>query len=290
MLRYFHTPTFSRFPSPFLQLNPLATDPWHSIFTRSHMKCTDTIRILIIEDELVTAANLEEQLHDLGYAVTGITPNSDSALAAFKQDSPDMILSDIRLSGSPKDGLETVEELTRLKKVPVIFLSAFHDVEYRERAKRIDYASYLIKPASKAQIAVSVDMAFNAFVKSQNAPIVPVSAVEGRDTIFLKARDRYVKLYLQDICFAEADGNYIDLYTVSTRYAKVWVNLASLMDQIQFHGWVRCHRSFAVNMRHVYAFEENKLFLNSSIGISEIPFSAENKAEINAFLPKIKTN
>ncbi|HCY82024.1 MAG TPA: DNA-binding response regulator, partial [Xanthomarina gelatinilytica] len=64
------------------------------------------LKILIVEDEMIIAANISLQLTSLGYEVTGIIPRGEEALLHIKQHQPDMVLLDINLKGKI-DGIET---------------------------------------------------------------------------------------------------------------------------------------------------------------------------------------
>jgi CheY-like chemotaxis protein len=55
------------------------------------------IKILIVEDEMIIAANISLQLSSLGYEVTGIIPRGEAALTNIKQNQPDIVLMDIAL-------------------------------------------------------------------------------------------------------------------------------------------------------------------------------------------------
>ena len=63
------------------------------------------LKILIVEDDLLLAENLSEELLDFGYTITDIASNSDDGLRAFRKRLPDLILMDIHLEGS---SLETI--------------------------------------------------------------------------------------------------------------------------------------------------------------------------------------
>ena len=63
-------------------------------------------RILIVEDEVIIALQLEEKLRSLGYEVTAKVNNADDAIQKAEEDKPDLILMDIRIQGD-KDGIDT---------------------------------------------------------------------------------------------------------------------------------------------------------------------------------------
>jgi CheY-like chemotaxis protein/DNA-directed RNA polymerase specialized sigma24 family protein len=79
-------------------------------------------RILIIEDEPLTAAHLAELVGSQGHIVTGTARTHHDALALAKKDKPDLILSDIQLADG-SSGVEAVNEILGGFEVPVIFIT-----------------------------------------------------------------------------------------------------------------------------------------------------------------------
>jgi CheY-like chemotaxis protein len=57
------------------------------------------IRILIVEDDMIIAANISLQLSKLGYEVTGIESRGEDAISHARVNHPDIILMDIYLKG-----------------------------------------------------------------------------------------------------------------------------------------------------------------------------------------------
>ena len=65
-----------------------------------------SVKILIVEDEMVIAANISLQLSEMGYEVVGILPRGEEALIQIKENQPDIVIMDIQLKGE-LDGIET---------------------------------------------------------------------------------------------------------------------------------------------------------------------------------------
>jgi DNA-directed RNA polymerase specialized sigma24 family protein/ActR/RegA family two-component response regulator len=82
----------------------------------------DPARILIIEDEPLTAAHLAELVESQRHIVIGIARTHHEALALAAKDKPDLILSDIQLADG-SSGVEAVNEILGGLEVPVIFIT-----------------------------------------------------------------------------------------------------------------------------------------------------------------------
>ncbi len=109
-------------------------------------------RILICEDDYLSAQDFASILRESGYEVDGPAHTAEEALAAAYQHLPDVALIDIGLSGAI-DGISVAAELAPLG-VPIIFLTGDYQracVEGRELA-----ADILIKPISEIAIIGSI--------------------------------------------------------------------------------------------------------------------------------------
>jgi len=80
--------------------------------------------ILIIEDELLIAADLKRLMQELGHRVTGIARTHQEAVASAKEQPPGLILADIQLADG-SSGIEAVNEILAWHQVPVVFVTAY---------------------------------------------------------------------------------------------------------------------------------------------------------------------
>ena len=105
-------------------------------------------RILIVEDEMIIAANLSLQLTNLGYEVCGIIPRGEEALLNIRENPPDIILMDIQLKGE-MDGIEVIRSMQREVNIAVIYLTANADDAHFSRAKETHPYAFISKPFKK---------------------------------------------------------------------------------------------------------------------------------------------
>ena len=76
-------------------------------------------RILIVEDEPLTAFDNETMLEELGYTVVATTDRVKDALATMARESVDLIMSDVKLAGD-RSGID-LARMAKDKGVPVLF-------------------------------------------------------------------------------------------------------------------------------------------------------------------------
>ena len=116
--------------------------------------------ILIVEDELITAADLEDALVRLGYHVAGTASSGKGAVERAERTRPDLILMDIRLKGS-MDGTEAAAEIHRRFGIPVIYLTAHADAKTLARAKLAEPLGYVVKPFQDTELQAAIEMALH---------------------------------------------------------------------------------------------------------------------------------
>ncbi len=117
------------------------------------------INILIIEDEIIIAQDIELQLKRLGYDVAGIIPNSEKAIDYLSFNTPDLVLCDITIKGT-KDGIEVAEIIQQKKSIPFIFLTSLADKNTLQRAKKVLPYGYIVKPFTKKDLLSAIEIAF----------------------------------------------------------------------------------------------------------------------------------
>ena len=115
-------------------------------------------QILIVEDELIVAKEIESDLRGFGYSVAGIARSADTAFIAIASSHPDLILMDIKLNGQI-DGIQTAEQVMLRYDIPVIFISAFSDETTLQRAKETAPFGYLLKPFEPKELHTTIEMA-----------------------------------------------------------------------------------------------------------------------------------
>ena len=116
-------------------------------------------KVFIVEDEVIVAESLNDQLQSLGYTVIGQATSGEEALQKIKKNVPDLVLMDIMLKGV-MDGVETAKEVRDLHGIPVVFLSAYSDSETLQRAKLIEPFGYLIKPYKVRELFTTLEITF----------------------------------------------------------------------------------------------------------------------------------
>ncbi len=114
--------------------------------------------ILVVEDEGITARDLQMRLNRLGYGVTGLAHSAEEAIACAAETHPDLVLMDIGLPGK-MDGVEAAAMLRSRFGIPVTYLTAHSDEETLERARATSPYGFVLKPFEERELHATIQMA-----------------------------------------------------------------------------------------------------------------------------------
>lgn len=114
------------------------------------------MRLMIVENEILLAMDLEDVLAELGHEVVAVASSSAEAVAAAARHRPDAVVMDINLGRGP-DGIETAKHILTFLGIRSIFISAYHDGEHYRRGQSLDPIGFLSKPVDIAALRQLLD-------------------------------------------------------------------------------------------------------------------------------------
>lgn len=245
------------------------------------------IKILIVEDDMIAAADISMQLDRLGYEVSGICPRGEDALKNIESTRPDIVLMDVNLKGA-LNGVETAQRIGERFQIPLIFLTANSDSGTFNRAKATKPYAFISKPFQETDLQRAIELTIERIDAEQIAAAPPSSADEISETpfflddrIFVRHHDRMVKVFLHEVLFIEAERSYCKLHTDDKEYL-LSVPLGALENKLPRQTFMRVHRSFVVNLAKIDALTAGQEFL--LFGKKQVPVSANLKEELMAHL------
>lgn len=246
--------------------------------------------ILIVEDDPIIAADLQDRLEEMGYSILGPESIGEKAILYFeKATPPDLIIMDVQLDGE-WDGIETAQRILEHHEVPVIFLTSNSDAITFNHAKKVKPQAFLSKPFRGRDLKHAIEIAITQASEKKQLP-PETSAVKLseentfvlKDRLFIRVKDRMIRVYFKDILWVEADDYYCKLITSDKEYL-ISQTLKKFCEE--FDGkpeFMRVHRSYFVNLTQVEEIGELALH----IGKMRIPFSRSYKEELIGRLQKI---
>ena len=227
---------------------------------------------------MIIGAKISMQLTGLGYEVTGILPRGEDALLHIEKNIPDIILLDINLKGA-LDGIQTAEALMRKHAIPVIYLTANSDEATFNRAKHTRPAAFISKPFKQLDLQRAIELVITGMAQNDTGPISEKEDSERpyilSDRIFVRYKEKMIKIMISDILFIEADRNYSRIYTSNLEYL-LSVTLKLIEDRLAQNYFIRIHRSYIINLQHIDEVAETHV----RIAEKTIPISSGLKGQL----------
>jgi len=197
----------------------------------------NTARILIIEDEIVIAMDIEKKLKKLGHQVVSICATGEEAVQKALNLHPDLILMDIRLQGE-MDGIETARKIRSHEGIAIIYLTALSDEKTLQRAMITESYAYIQKPITSRELHIAVEIAIYRQTVQQeiSLQLQRMTAMRMVDEAILSNHDPHsaMRVALHQITFQlEVDAAAVLLLNPSSRTLEFFEGYGFRTDSYQ---------------------------------------------------------
>ena len=185
------------------------------------------------------------------------------------------------------DGIETAACIAQNFKTPVIFLTANADEATFNRAKMTKPAAFISKPFKQLDLQRAIELIISRMAEPEKVDITATNIRNEEpfilsDRIFVRHKEKMVKIMLADILYIEADRNYSRIFTLTREYL-ISVTLKTIEEKFPGKLFQRIHRSYFVNLSHVEAVAEDHVI----IAQKELPVSESMKVHLMQHIQKL---
>jgi two-component system, LytTR family, response regulator len=219
------------------------------------------LKTLIVDDEPIARKVLREELEQIDdIALIGEAADGDSALAAIRDSSPDLVFLDLQMPGL--GGFDVIRKLQPGHRIPMIVIVTAWD-RYAIQAFEAGAIDYLLKPIGQERLQQAVERAMKlrgrpAEVAEQLARAKEIAegtsghALSGHIVrrIVAKSGDEYLLLNAEEVSAFEADGDLVWIVTAKKRYLATQ-SLKVIQEKLRHSNFRRIHRNALVNIDHV---------------------------------------
>jgi CheY-like chemotaxis protein len=112
--------------------------------------------VLIVEDELIVAMDLQSMLGKTGYRNTIRTNSGEKAIAYVERERIDLVLMDVSLKGGI-DGFQAAEKIRSIKDIPIIFITANIDLPARIGKNAAGPFRFVRKPFDEDMLKMAIE-------------------------------------------------------------------------------------------------------------------------------------
>lgn len=238
------------------------------------------IRILIVEDNVIIADDMQSMLEEIGYEIVDNVIVYEQAVEVLKNKDVDLVLIDIILA-SDKTGIDLGKHIRENYNIPFIFVTSNSDRATVENAKTVKPNGYLVKPFEQQDLYTSIEIALSNFTSVTKSAGGETQEEEEerlmankvlKDSIFVKKQHLYYRIQFGDIQFIKADNVYLEVNTVDKKFL-VRSPLKDYLEKLPQQKFYRAHKSYIVNVDHIDAINSKDILINNTL----IPISKEFK-------------
>ena len=232
-------------------------------------------KILIVEDEILVATDIQESLESLGYTVQGIADTALKAIEAVEKELPDLILMDINLKGE-LTGIDAAKAISKNNDVPIIYLTANADLDTVNRAKVALPYGYIIKPFTDKDLQTNIEIAIFKFandvkLKMESEQFNTFFDLKDheKNQIIVHANKGLEKININEVYFIEKDNDHTiihlgddEIYTKRT-----FSEITGLFPKKYF---IQVSKYFVINALKVFAVKYPEIIIADKMTVISV--------------------
>jgi CheY-like chemotaxis protein len=250
-------------------------------------------KILIVEDEILVATDIEESLESLGYTVQNSVDTGLKAIEEVERSLPDLVLMDINLKGE-MSGIEAARKIIEKHDVPIIYLTANADIATVNKAKVALPYGYIIKPFTDKDLQTNIEIAIFKFgndlkLKFESEQFNTFFDLKDheKNQIIVHASQGLEKINIDNVYFIEKDGDssIIHLSDEEVTTKKTFDEFIEFFPKTKF---IKVSDSIVINTTKVFAVKYPEIIIADKMSV--ITVDAEYKdllKDINSELGEI---
>ena len=213
------------------------------------------ITCIIVDDEPIARGILKTYVEQIPYlTLLASCEDAFEAMQVLNQKEIDLIILDINM---PR--LTGFEMLRSLKKYPAVIITSAYP-EYALEGFELSVTDYLLKPFSFPRFVQATEKALN---RNNDSTATNKTTIHDEDFLIVKSDKKLTKIFLEEIEYVEAYGNYIFIYRNSGDRIMSKQTLIQFEEQLPAHKFIRIHKSYLLSLKAVKYLEGNEVALDS---------------------------
>ena len=215
------------------------------------------IKAIIIDDEpdSLQALNLALEKFCPQVRISGLYDDPSKGLEALKSVNPDLVFLDIQMP--EMTGFDLLDSLGTID-FEIVFVTAYD--QYAIKAIKFSALDYLMKPVDPDELIKAVKKVESR--KEDKTQIHQYRSVianlksyaNGLGKIAIPSLDGIIFLEIKDIIYAQAEGNYTNLFLHNKEQLIVTKSLKNFENLLDQQGFFRVHHSYLINLLHIQKY------------------------------------
>jgi len=223
------------------------------------------IRCIIVDDEPIARQILEQYILETpGLTLLATCRNAMEAFSKLEQHEVDLVFLDIEMP--LVNGLDFIKTLKHPPKIILTTAYPQHAVE----AFALNAVDYLLKPFSLFRFQTAIGK-------------VKLNGNEEKEepALLIKEKGALIKLLQKEIVYLQASRDYVKIITTLKTHL-VSMTMKSLEETLPASQFIRIHKSFIVNLRHIQMIKTNEVMMGNKEVLPLSPNCKEDLLKIYA--------
>lgn len=213
------------------------------------------IKIYLVDDEIQGLEILEYEIKKLKFDIDlELFTNPKLALKRINDSPPHILFLDVEMP--EMNGFELLDAINTIS-FEVIFVTAYD--HYAIKAFRYFALDYLLKPVERNLLENAIQRAMSTMNKSAGARVDQLltkikSSDKKMDKIAIPSGEEFEFVEIKDIIKCKAENNYTSIHLMGGRKLIISKGIGLLQELLESHSFFRSHKSYLINMQHVYKY------------------------------------
>jgi len=238
-------------------------------------------KILVVEDEILVATDIEESLESLGYEIQNAVATGNEAIAEVEKNLPDLILMDINLKGE-MTGIEAATIISQNHNVPIIYLTANADLSTINQAKVALPYGYIIKPFTDKDLQTNIEIALFKFendmkLKMESEQFNTFFDLKDHDKnqIIIHGNKGLEKINIEQVYFLEEKDQktIIHLFDEEVETDKNFEDMVSFFPKSHF---IQVSDEYVINAQKVFVVKYPEVIIADKMTVITVDPSRRN--------------
>lgn len=213
------------------------------------------IRCLIVDDEYIAIKGIMNYIDKLDFLeVTAYCSSALEAAEVLKKNDIELMFLDINMPH-----LSGLEFLETLDKPPLTIITTAYS-EYAIEGFRLHVVDYLLKPIAFQRFFQAASKAQDMF---RSQLILKDEHAGPKSDMYIRQGEAFLRIEWQDILYAEGMQNYVKLY-FKDKMLTIHQTMASLEEILPGDYFFRIHRSYLINISHIYKISGGAVSINGT--------------------------
>jgi len=231
------------------------------------------LNILIVEDEFLVGADIEESLISLGYDVQKCVPSGPAAIAEVERKLPDVILMDIRLKGE-MTGIDAAKIIRQHHDVPIIYLTANADMSTIEQAKTSLPYGYITKPFTEKDLQTNIEIARFKFendiqmkIESDQYNALFKKGEENKRTLFFDGEDGLMKLAVDDVYYIVEEEESKCTVHLRDSSSAILRSIDHIAPRFPEETFIRVNKQCLINKNRIFLAKYPEIIISDKMAV-----------------------